>query len=135
MKKALERIAFMNDTFELENNRKLTDLGYKRLEKFVQVMDEELEEFTDVYPKSFDKLDGVALADWLGDLLVYVLSEAVRWGVPIEEVFHAILDSQESKLVDGKPLKAPDNSKFIKGPDYVPPEPVIRGILERQAED
>lgn len=65
------------------------------------------------------------LADCFADLQVYLKSEAQRWGIPLDDITHLVLDSQDSKLVDGKPLMAPDNSKFIKGPDYQPPEKKI----------
>ena len=72
----------------------------------------------------------VALADVLGDLVVYAFSEAARWGIPLTDVLHIIMDSQDSKLVDGKPVMSPDGSKFIKGPNYQPPEERIRALLE-----
>lgn len=71
-----------------------------------------------------------ALADVLGDLVVYAFSEALRWGIPLIDVLHLIMDSQDSKLVDGKPLMSEDGSKFIKGPNFEPPEPKIRALLE-----
>jgi len=74
----------------------------------------------------------VALADVLGDLVVYAFSEAARWGIPLTDVLHIIMDSQDSKLVDGKPVMSPDGSKFIKGPNYQPPEERIRALLETQ---
>lgn len=138
----LARIRRMNTIFELEVNDKPTDLGEDRLNKFYKVIWAELNELgectelaqdendNDVYPTNL-----VALADVLGDLIVYITSEAQRWGIPILAVLHAIMDSQDSKLVDGKPLKAPDNSKFIKGPNFIPPETRIKEILESCQED
>lgn len=131
----LFRIQTMNDTFELQNNSKVTDLGRLRLELFMQVFKDEVTELNDVYDVTHivdgkPEFNKVHLADTFGDLLVYLLSECCRWGVPILPVFHAIMDSQESKLVDGKPIKAADGSKFLKGPNYLPPEPSIARILE-----
>jgi len=126
-----KRISRMNDIFELPNNSVPADQGTLRLYEFETVLHEELSELKKARQSPEGSLDRyVAVADLLGDLLVYTLSEAARWGIPIRDVFHAIMDSQDSKLVDGKPLKAPDGSKFIKGPNYRPPEPAIRHILQ-----
>lgn len=124
-----DRIRWMNHTFELEVNYKPTSPPVERLYKFRDVLRDELDEIEDIIDSETQIEAIVKLSDLLGDLLVYVLSECCRWGIPIRDVFHAIMDSQESKLVDGKPLKAPDNSKFIKGPNYVPPEPEIERII------
>lgn len=131
----LRSIQWMNEAFELETNTQTTDLGRQRLEQFMRVLKDEIDELNDVYDVTHlingkPKFDAVHLADTFGDLLVYLLSECCRWGIPIVPVFEAIMFSQESKLVDGKPLKAPDGSKFIKGPNYSPPEPDIKRILE-----
>lgn len=160
-----ERIEWMNKTFELEGNDNPTDLGPIRLLKFYKtVIDEvtELLECTDDETLSSSILDTdpflqgtnidemveackengypqnvnlTELADVLGDLMVYIFSEARRWGIPLIEVFHIIMDSQESKLVDGKPLKAPDGSKFIKGPNFIPPEERIRALIQSRISD
>ena len=53
--------------------------------------------------------------------LQYVLSGmAVSFGLPLEEAFIRVHNSNMSKLVDGKPLKRADG-KFLKGPNYRPP--------------
>ncbi|MEA1938220.1 MAG: nucleoside triphosphate pyrophosphohydrolase family protein [Pseudomonadota bacterium] len=52
----------------------------------------------------------------------YVLSGfAVTFGLPLENAFIRVHQSNMSKLVDGKPLKRPDG-KVLKGPNYRPPE-------------
>ena len=59
----------------------------------------------------------VAIADVLGDIIVYCRSEALKYGIPLEEVLDIIMDSNESKLdADGKPIYDA-NGKFLKGPD------------------
>ena len=47
----------------------------------------------------------VAIADLLGDIIVYCRSEALKYGLPLEDVLDLIMDSNESKLgaADGKP--------------------------------
>ena len=53
--------------------------------------------------------------------LQYVLSGMiVSLGIPMEEVFDRVHQSNMSKLVDGKPLKRADG-KFLKGPNYKKP--------------
>ena len=53
--------------------------------------------------------------------LQYVLSGmVVSLGIPMEEVFDRVHQSNMSKLVDGKPLKRADG-KFLKGPNYKKP--------------
>ena len=54
--------------------------------------------------------------------LQYVLSGmVVSLGIPMEEVFQRVHNSNMSKLVDGKPLKREDG-KFLKGPNYKKPD-------------
>ena len=54
--------------------------------------------------------------------LQYVLSGmVVSLGIPMEEVFQRVHNSNMSKLVDGKPLKRADG-KFLNGPNYKIPD-------------
>ncbi len=53
--------------------------------------------------------------------LQYVLSGmVVALGLPMQEAFRRVHQSNMSKLVNGKPLKREDG-KFLKGPNYKPP--------------
>ena len=53
--------------------------------------------------------------------LQYVLSGmAITFGLPLEEAFTRVHNSNMSKLVDGKPIKREDG-KVLKGPNYYPP--------------
>jgi predicted HAD superfamily Cof-like phosphohydrolase len=71
----------------------------------------------------------VAIADLLGDVIVYCRSEALKYGIPLEDVLQIIMDSNASKLgADGKPIYDA-NGKFLKGPNYWKPEPKIRELL------
>ena len=70
------------------------------------------------------------IADLLGDVIVYCRSEALKYGLPLEEVLDIIMDSNESKLgADGKPIYDA-NGKFLKGPNYWKPEAKIKSMLE-----
>lgn len=162
----VERISWMNDTFQLENNALPTNLGVVRLLKFYKTILNEVTELLECvnnegfkdhilsndpnltnfkepdyienivsqYEAQHDvklKVNMVALADTLVDLNVYDTSEMVRWGIPIEECLHAVMESQVTKLdTNGLPVKSPDNAKFLKGPYYIPPEPEIQEILD-----
>jgi len=57
----------------------------------------------------------------LADLQYVVSGLVVSFGIPMEEVFRRVHESNMSKLVDGKPLKRADG-KFLKGPNYKKPE-------------
>ncbi len=127
----VHRIKDMNETFQLPSNETPTEQGDARLIKFEGVLKDEVTELHDVLSMEDQLNRFVAVADCLGDLVVYCFSEARRWGIPLLDVLHIIMDSQDSKLVDGKPLMAPDGSKFIKGPNYEPPEPAIRELLRK----
>ena len=77
----------------------------------------------------------VAIADLLGDIIVYCRSEALKYGLPLEEVLDIIMDSNESKLgADGNPIYD-QNGKFLKGPSYWKPEPKIRELLGKSLKD
>lgn len=57
----------------------------------------------------------------LADVQYVVSGMAVSLGIPLEEVFRRVHESNMSKLVDGKPLKRADG-KFLKGPNYKKPD-------------
>lgn len=139
----IDRIQRMNEIFDIERNTTPKDLGVDRLRKFRKTFTDEVVELNDIVEAALSNEHGpvssegeaslvvmVALADFLGDVVVYAFSEARRWGIPLDQVLHAIMDSQDSKLVDGKALKDANN-KFLKGPDYAPPEPSIKAILQQ----
>ena len=135
----VERIKQMNLDFQPITcyNTHLTNLGVKRLHQFHAIICKEIEE---IFEASSTKhmlidqpvdIDFVPIADCLGDLVVFIFSEAARWGIPLLEVLSIIMDSQASKLVDGKPIPHPtEPGKFGKGPNYFPPEAKIRALLE-----
>jgi hypothetical protein len=134
----IDRIRRMNEIFDIERFESPMYLGVGRLEKFRKTLSDEVLELDDIVAAAapvsgstahVDQLKVLtALADFLGDVVVYSFSEARRWGIPLDQVLHAIMDSQDSKLVDGKALKD-ENNKFLKGPGYKPPEPAIEAIL------
>lgn len=132
-----ERIATMNAMYRLAANEKPTisaDVA-ERLVKFKATLLDEVHEIDDIVAMAqagTSKLDiAVAIADLLGDIIVYCRSEALKYGLPLEQVLDVIMDSNESKLdANGNPIYD-DNGKFLKGPNYWKPEPKIRDLLSK----
>lgn len=130
-----KRIEAMNAMYKLPANGKPTIPGNvaERLMKFkVTLMDEvqEIDEIVAMAERGDSPADvAVAIADLLGDVIVYCRSEALKYGIPLEEVLQIIMDSNESKLgADGKPIYDA-NGKFLKGPHYWKPEPKIKELI------
>lgn len=71
----------------------------------------------------------VMLADWFGDMVVYIRSEALKFGLPLEAILGVIMGSNFTKLGDdGQPIKN-DQGKVLKGPNFLPPEHHLRELL------
>ena len=131
------RIAAMNAMYKLPAHSQPTlpaDVA-DRLAKFKATLLDEVHEIDEIVRLSKDggaPIDiAVAVADLLGDIIVYCRSEALKYGLPLEAVLDVIMDSNESKLgADGRPIYDA-NGKFLKGPDYWRPEPRIKALLQR----
>ena len=131
-----QRIAAMNAMYRLpasDEPRLPADVA-DRLIKFKATLLDEVHEIDEVVALAKNGAPpaeiAVAIADLLGDVVVYCRSEALKYGLPLEEVLDIIMDSNESKLgADGNPIYDA-NGKFLKGPDYWKPEPKIRALLE-----
>ena len=131
-----DRIAAMNAMYKLPAHTQPTLPGdvAGRLTKFkATLLDEvhEIDEIVALVEGGAAPVDvAVAIADVLGDIIVYCRSEALKYGLPLEDVLAIIMDSNESKLdADGKPIYDA-NGKFLKGPNYWKPEPKIRVLLQ-----
>ena len=132
-----ERIALMNEMYRLPRHDVPTipaDVA-DRLGKFKNTLRDEVDEIDEIVAAAKNGANAtdlaVAIADVLGDIIVYCRSEALKYGLPLEDVLNVIMDSNESKLgADGKPIYD-DNGKFLKGPGYWKPEPKIRELLGR----
>ncbi|MDP9140421.1 MAG: pyrophosphatase [Pseudomonadota bacterium] len=130
-----DRIRAMNAMYKLPASEQLNipaDVA-DRLKKFKATLSDEVDEIDDIIvaaDRGDPKIDvAVAIADLLGDIIVYCRSEALKYGIPLEGVLSIIMDSNESKLgADGKPIYDA-NGKFLKGPNYWKPEPKIRELL------
>lgn len=103
----------------------------ERLEQFKSILLEECKEIDDIQTISHEHLITVrtALADLLGDVIVYCASEAKRWNIPIDRVLSIIMQSNFSKLdSNGQPIYD-ERMKLMKGPNYWKPEPEIEKML------
>lgn len=135
------RIRAMNRMYELpvEEVPNLTNYDSSRLNNFLKILVEEINEGEEIRTSMIlgttdDVTNLVNLADWFADMIVYIYSEATRCGIPLAEVLHIVMDSNESKLGEaGKPIKD-ERGKFLKGPNYWKPEPKIRELLLNQLE-
>ena len=136
-----ERIAAMNAMYRLPASARPTvpaNLGDRLVGFKATLIDEvhEIDEIVALARAGAPPVDiAVALADLLGDIVVYCRSEALKYGLPLEEVLDVIMDSNESKLgADGNPIYDA-NGKFLKGPNYWKPEPRIRALLQARGVD
>lgn len=135
-------IRAMNKMYELpvEESPNIEEYTASRVSDFLKILAEEIKEGEEVrdqmgYDPTMSDLDHlVNLSDWFADMIVYIYSEATRCGIPLAEVLHIVMDSNESKLgEDGKPIKD-ERGKFLKGPNYWKPEPKIRELLMKYLE-
>ena len=131
-----ERIALMNTMYRLPAHARptLPDNTAERLMKFKATLMDEVHEIDDIAALVASGADQAevltAIADLLGDVIVYCRSEALKYGLPLEDVLDVIMDSNESKLgADGNPIYDA-NGKFLKGPNYWKPEPRIKALLQ-----
>ena len=134
-----ERIELMNSMYRLPINTAptLPENTAERLKKFKATLMDEVHEIDEIVALAEAKAEpleiAVAIADLLGDVIVYCRSEALKYGIPLEAVLDAIMDSNESKLgADGNPIYDA-NGKFLKGPNYWKPEPKIKALLQAQS--
>ena len=132
------RIAAMNAMYKLPAHDAPTLPANlpERLTKFKATLLDEVHEIDDIVALAQGGAApadvAVAIADVLGDIIVYCRSEALKYGLPLEEVLDVIMDSNQSKLgADGKPIYD-GNGKFLKGPNYWKPEPKIKALLEER---
>ena len=148
MNSFLNLIRAMNDMCELPvNNIPATDMNMaEQLQNFKKIMMDEIAEIDDIIlnPEHAANIRSkmaagdiddtvldahVALADLLADIVVYCFSESIKHGIYLPAVLHHVMVSNFSKLgADGQPIKD-GNGKFLKGPNYVPPEKAIKTFL------
>ena len=85
-----------------------------------------LEEYKEL-EEAQNEEDLVGIADALSDILYVVYGAAHAYGIPIDECFDEVHNSNMSKLGEnGKPIYREDG-KILKGPYFY--EPKLKGIL------
>lgn len=127
----MDKIRRMNKMYDLPISEVPVPASLTKLMNFEHILGKEFEELSDVKTIT-DPVDRiVALADLLADIIVYCKSEALKFGIPIDEVFDIVMESNFSKLgADGLPIKD-ERGKFLKGPNYWKPEPKIKELIEK----
>jgi predicted HAD superfamily Cof-like phosphohydrolase len=79
---------------------------------------EEYKEYTDAEESN----NFVEVCDALADMLYIIYGTAVSYGIPIDEIFQEVHNSNLSKLgEDGKPIYREDG-KVQKGPNFFKPD-------------
>ena len=144
----LRLIVTMNRTYNLPVNRMPSkDMNLpEQLQNFKKILSDEIAEIDDIIlnnehasdiqaKMAAGNLDEIvldahaALADLLADVVVYCFSESLKHGIYLPAVLHNVMVSNFSKLgEDGQPIKD-ETGKFLKGPNYFPPEPAIKELL------
>lgn len=98
----------IQDSPHLPANRKLRESRMRQLEdKYHE------------YRAAERASDLVKISDCLADLIYIVIGTCLEYGIPIQEVFHAVHESNMSK-VDPWPA-FDENKKLVKGPNYHKP--------------
>jgi len=99
-----QRIAAMNAMYKLPacDTPTLPENVADRLVKFKATLLDEVHEIDEIVQLANSGASAndvaVAIADVLGDIMVYCRSEALKYGLPLEDVLDIIMDSNESKL-------------------------------------
>lgn len=144
----LQLIAIMNRTYNLPVNPiPSKDMNLpEQLQNFKKILSDEIAEIDDIIlnnehasdiqaKMAAGNMDEVvldahtALADLLADIVVYCFSESLKHGIYLPAILHTVMVSNFSKLgEDGQPIKD-ETGKFLKGPNYSPPEPAIKELL------
>ena len=144
----MQLIAIMNRMYKLPVNRMPSkDMNLpEQLQNFKKILSDEIAEIDDIILNNEHASDiqakmaagnvdeivldaYVALADLLADIVVYCFSESLKHGIYLPAILHNVMLSNFSKLGEnGQPIKD-ETGKFLKGPNYFPPEPAIRELL------
>lgn len=131
-----DRVMKMNKMYDLPINDTPQFYGdYEVMEDFKSVLTEEVNEsdaiIADMQNGYIEDIDiFVSMADWLADITIYCRSEAMKYGIPLEEVINIVMDSNESKLGEDGEILKDERGKVLKGVNYWKPEPKIKELIE-----
>jgi len=101
-----------------DHGRDVFDLRLKLLE-------EEYQEFMEALGWG----DDVLIAKEAADLVYVVVGTLISRGIPFNDVFAALQQSNMSKVGDDGSVVMRDDGKILKGPNFRPAEDMIREIL------
>lgn len=101
-----------------------------RIRNFHQTLADEVDELLEIDANGAEIDILVEMADLLGDVCVYCNSEAVKYGIPLDQVLEIIMDSNKSKLDENNNPIYDAAGKVLKGNLYWRPESKIKTLLE-----
>lgn len=111
----------------------------KRLEGFKKTLLDEIAEIdpiikladglTTTTDREFAIQSLTMTADLLADIVVFCVSEMRKFGLPPAAIMALVMESNKSKLQPDGSAKYDDNGKFLKGPNYFPPEPKLKELI------
>lgn len=137
-----DRVRKMNKMYDLHVNDTPQFYGniFHTIENFQSILSEEVDEATDIIDNMHDHQVEVAdvlvsIADLLADIIIYCRSEAMKYGIPLEEVINIVMDSNESKLGEDGEILKDQRGKVLKGVNYWKPEPKIKELLLARIEE
>lgn len=85
-----------------------------RLNNFRKIFLDEVKEFEDILLETKTIPKGVAILDWVGDLMVYCLSECERWGFNyLTNNFSALFFNQKHSQNDPRKIILPYDNQII----------------------
>ena len=129
-----------NKIYRLPINKKPTLLPIERLKNFKDIITDEISEVSLIIAGQKEaktdsqKLDVlVAIADWYADIIWYVRSEAVKYGLNMEDVLDLIKESNFSKLDEDGNAIYDSRGKVCRGKNYIAPEIKIKKYLKQKS--
>lgn len=91
----------------------------------ISLIDEEFNELIE----AINYGDPVQIAKELADLVYVTVGTAIAFGIPFNDTFGAVCDSNLSKFDANGHAIFREDGKVMKGPNYRAPEPTIKDIL------
>jgi hypothetical protein len=107
----------------------ITSLGIKDPKRATDTFNQNTALLTDGDREKFTEDVLVGIADWLGDMKVYIDSESLKYGIMLSPVLACIMGSNFTKLNERGDVIKDANGKVQKGPNFTPPEEAIRAVL------
>jgi predicted HAD superfamily Cof-like phosphohydrolase len=76
--------------------------------------------------------DDVQTATELAHLLVIVFATAIKFRIPLDTVFAAVVQSNQSRINPdtNKPYEVDSIGRVLRGPNFLPAEPAIKEVMQ-----